>query len=332
MLCAYLIGSLDENGYLDESVQTIAAQLDCDFQDVIAALELLQSFEPAGVGAQNVAECLLLQLCRLPDTHLAQGIVRKHLKNLGLERYSSIAKAEQVSVDEVRVACSVIRGLSPYPGSAFSSGRKTEYVFPELAVTEKNGMLTLQELRGTSPVVRVSAYYQRLMDTSVETEVIEYLKKKYSQATELVRSIEQRRATLRACAEQIVEIQQAFFRSGEALQPMTQEQIASRLGIHKSTVSRAIREKYIKCDHGTFLISSLFSRAIKGKAGGISPDKAKRGIMELVRSEDPAHPLSDQKLTEELVRQGIPVSRRTVAKYRDELHILSSVYRKKNEK
>lgn len=332
VLCAYLIGSLDENGYLDETVQTIAVQLGKESGEVVAALELLRSFEPAGVGAADLAECLLLQLQRIPRSGLAQNIVRKHLRDLGRERISRIAKEEHAAIAEVREACKLIRTLTPYPGRLFAGQQEASYVLPDLVLKEESGKMRLMDTDAGYPIVRISVYYTELLSKSEDSEVVEYLQKKLAQAAELVRSIEQRKTTLHNCAEEMIAIQEAFFCRREALVPMTLEDVASRVGVHKSTVSRAVRGKYIQCSHGVYALSDLFSRAIvREGAEGLSPDRARRAIRALIQKEDPAHPLSDQKLTERLAGQGIMVSRRTVAKYRDEMRLPPASGRKRME-
>lgn len=330
-----ILESLDGSGYLQESVEELAKSFHVEQTCMEEALKVIQSLEPAGVGASCLEECLCLQLARQEDVPLAKQIASGHLDALSRGKYSQIAKALSADLKDVWDACDRIRSLNPKPGSGFSDSMVLNYITPDLFINVLPDRLELVVNEQDFRNVRISGYYSHLMQETQDEEVKTYLTEKMCQARELMRSIAQRRETLVRCAECILEVQEPFFRQGAGhLIPMGLRDVAVKLGVHESTVSRAIRNKYIQCNHGIFPMSDFFSRGL-GRAAPqdtpLSADKAKALLKQLVQEEDKCSPLSDQKLCAMLSAQKCPISRRTVAKYRDELGIPSAAARKAYE-
>lgn len=335
--CAkFLIGCLAQNGWLDEPLPTLSRESGYTLEQLEAALTVVQTLEPAGVGARDLAECLPLQLLRqTPLDELAVRVVNNHLDSLAKDRYGLIAQELSSSQKEVRRACEVIRSLDPRPGSHFAALEIPTYVRPDMVVVKTNGDFELLANDALFPTLCISSYYTTLLKESEQDEVREYLAEKVRQAKWTVQAIEQRRTTLTACTQCIVEMQKDFFRYGPGhLKPLSLANIAERVGVHESTVSRTIKGKYLQCSAGVYPLSFFFSRRLgtTGEDGGASsPDAAKALLKKMVAEEDKRKPLSDQKLCECMAAQGCILSRRTVAKYRDELNIPSTAGRRKYE-
>lgn len=332
---SYLVESLNGNGYLDEPLSDLAQELGASEDLMEQALAIVQSLEPAGVAARNLSECLCLQLRRhRQDTALAQKIAANWLDALSKSRYNFIAKELGTAPEEVRAACDLIRTLNPKPGTGFSARENLTYINPDIFVVSFHDHFELLTNDYFFPKLQLSGYYKDLMEETEDQEVKDYLTDKIRQAKWVVRSIEQRRSTLMSCAECILDTQEAFFRKGPGhLVPMGLADVAAKLGVHEATVSRAIKDKYIQCSQGVYPLSYFFSRSL-GAAQGDSratPDAAKALLKKLVAGEDKKKPLSDQKLCVMMAEQGCQLSRRTVAKYRDELGIPSTTGRKEYE-
>lgn len=291
-------------------------------------MELLKTLEPAGVGAAELSECLALQLERIGETGPALTIVRDHLEALARRHDRTIAAKLEISPAQVEEARRVIRELDPRPGSVFQRTEQVFYIQPDLVVEEQDGRLLVKSARGERPSFRVSRYYQKLLEQTEDKEVREYLVDKLRQAENVLWAAEQRGSTLLRCAQVIVERQSGFFCSGpEALRPLRMGEVAQELGLHESTVSRAVREKYLQCPQGLYPLSWFFSRSA-GAGESLSGTAARKLLLRLIDGENKGRPLSDQQLSEEMAREGCPISRRTVAKYREELGIPSASGRK----
>ena len=331
----FLIGRLDDNGFLEESIASLAALSGIDLAVMTRALIELQAAEPVGVGAQTLTECLKLQLLRMSGDHrLAIRIVEGHLDDLARRRYNVIAKDLGASRQEVEAACALIRGLDPKPASGFSGQEDPVYITPDVIVNALPGGFEVVVNDYTMPKLKISPYYAELMRTSDDKEVRGYLSEKAAQARWVMRAIDQRHSTLLRCAQQIVERQEGFFRSGAAhLAPLTMGEVAQAMSVHESTVSRAVRDKYLQCGWGTYPMSYFFCRDLGGQAmeDGVSPNAAKALLKKLIDGEDKAHPLSDQKLCQRMGEQGCPIARRTVAKYREELGLPGAAGRRERE-
>ena len=336
----FLVESLNQNGWLDESVEDLAEELGKPVEEVEKALAAVQSLEPAGVGARNLSECLVLQLQRRhEDSELAIRIARDYLDPLSKSRYGLIAKSLGVCQEEVRTACDLIRTLNPRPGGGFAARENLVYINPDLFVVNFPDHFELLTNDYFFPDLNISGYYCRMLKSTEDNEVKDYLMGKVRQAKWVVHSIEPRRSTLLRCAECILELQEEFFRRGPGhLKPMCLADIAQKVGVHESTVSRTVRDKYLQCASGVYPLSYFFSRSLGAPAArpgteenASSPDFAKALLKKLICGEDKRKPLSDQKLCERMAREGCELSRRTVAKYRDELGIPSTTGRKQYE-
>ena len=336
----FLVESLNQNGWLDESVEDLAEELGKPVEEVEKALAAVQSLEPAGVGARNLSECLVLQLQRRhEDSELAIRIARDYLDPLSKSRYGLIAKSLGVCQEEVRTACDLIRTLNPRPGGGFAARENLVYINPDLFVVNFPDHFELLTNDYFFPDLNISGYYCRMLKSTEDNEVKDYLMGKVRQAKWVVHSIKQRRSTLLRCAECILELQEEFFRRGPGhLKPMCLADIAQKVGVHESTVSRTVRDKYLQCASGVYPLSYFFSRSLGAPAArpgteenASSPDFAKALLKKLIGGEDKHKPLSDQKLCERMAREGCELSRRTVAKYRDELGIPSTTGRKQYE-
>ena len=330
----FLVESLNQNGWLDEPLEDLAADCGCSLAVMEQALAAVQSLEPAGVGARTLSECLKLQLVRrAPVDELAVRIVENYLDALSKSRYGLIARELKVTAEEVRASCDRIRALNPRPGTGFAARENLTYINPDIIVVSFPDHFELLSNDYYFPTLHISGYYTRLMKESDDGQVRDYLTDKMRQAKWMVKAIEQRRSTLMACAECILELQEAFFHKGPGhLVPLSLADVAGRIGVHESTVSRAVKDKYIQCSMGVYPLSYFFSRSLGASGAGgeeaASPDAAKALLKKLIAGEDKKKPLSDQKLCELMAAQGCTLSRRTVAKYRDELHIPSTAGRK----
>lgn len=322
----YVIESLNSSGYLEEPARDVACHLGVDGALAAEAVSLVQALEPAGVAAANLAECLQLQLARRGETGLPFVIAGQYLEEVGKGHYMLIARETGATREEVAKACDALRSLNPRPGSGFSSRDHLSYITPDLVVVNFQDHFELLANDYFFPTLRVSSYYHDLMKTTSDEQVKDYLTGKLRQARWVVRSVEQRRSTLISCAECLLDLQEDFFRHGPGhLRPMSLSDIAGRLGVHESTVSRAVKDKYLQCAHGVFPLGYFFTRALGKsdgeKSGAVSPDNAKAELKKLIDGENTKKPLSDQKLSELLAAKGVELSRRTVAKYREELGI-----------
>lgn len=327
----YLVGCIDDNGYLTCTVEDVAMVLNLPADMVENLLQVIQGFDPAGVGARNLQECLRIQLQqRGVCDPLIEKMVDEYLEAAASGRYAWIAGRTGVSVEEVRKAMQLIRTLNPKPGSAISSAAPCSYVVPDITVRNIDGEYLILINDTQVPGLRVNPYYKR-MARDADGDARKFIEGRIGSALWLIRSIEQRRQTLHKVMQTIIELQPDFFAIGSRhLLPMTMKQVADRVGVHESTVSRATANKYVATAHGLFSLRSFFSAGVSAMDGStMSATRVKREMRELVASEDPIRPLSDQALTELLAKRGIAVSRRTVAKYREELEILPSCRRKK---
>lgn len=332
----FLVGSLDESGYLRESDELVAGLLQVSEPTVQQAREALQQCEPTGIGARDLRECLLLQVSLLPETYRDLGglLIQNHLEEIASGKLSGLAKRLKVSVEDVQATVDAIKRLNPRPGLHLQINQ-TEYVVPDVVVQQVEGEWLVVTNESALAQVRLNREYSAMLPGS-KTPLrhpgahSDYLASKFQSAKWLMRCLEQRRLTLHRVAEAIVSTQTGFFDHGpQALKPLTLHQIAEELGIHESTVSRAVRGKYMQTPRGVVELKYFFSAEVAGNTGARSATSAKYLIQKLVREEDPGRPLSDEALVASLTEQGVRISRRTVAKYREELRILPSWRRKR---
>lgn len=321
-LCLYIAGLLDRDGYLrPPEREALYQDLALPAARIDQAVARLQSLEPAGLAARDVRECLLLQLERLPGPQeTAKEIVRSCLPELAQKRFAVIARKLRRPAGEVRRAAEQIMALDPRPGSGFSSSASVPYILPDIVVSQKNGRLTVTVNDRLIGRLQINREYAGLLEETDCPETRSYLREKLTQANWLLSCLDQRRSTLERCVRHIVALQPEFFlgRSGR-LRPMTLADVARLAEVHESTVCRAVKGKYLVCDGGTFPLSYFFSNAVGGEA---SSQSVKSTIQILIRQEDKRAPLSDQQIQSLLEdRQGVSISRRTVAKYRTALRI-----------
>ncbi len=326
-----LIGNTDENGFLQTKIEDLCFDLGIPLPELEAAKALITSFDPVGVGAEDLRECLLIQLDRLGKRHsLEYRIVENHLDDLAKKRYPLIAKKVSVSPEQITRAAEFIATLDPKPGSRFSSGTNT-YVTPDVIVERIGGEWVVSLVNDQVPRLRISNSYKDLMGQAASgRDVRSYIRDKIRAGKFLIRSIHQRQQTIEMIAKQIVERQSDFLEKGSAhLHPMTMSQVADVVGVHETTVSRAVSGKYIATPNGVFEMKYFFTTGYQTESGeSLSNTSVKRALRELVDAEDSKKPLSDQAIVAALKEQGISIARRTVAKYRDELNILPSHMRK----
>ncbi|MBE6990088.1 MAG: RNA polymerase factor sigma-54 [Ruminococcaceae bacterium] len=327
-LCGYLAEQLQESGYLAEEDLEETVRMGVPEELCRQAVSVLQSLDPAGVAASDLRTCLLLQLDRLPGQHpVERAIATDCMELLAKHRYAAIARTLGVSQKTVQEAERTLKGLDPRPGAAWVRDEVTEYICPDLVIEQRPEGLALWLDERYLPRVSVSDYYTRLWRETEDPETKAYLKKKIGQANWVIDCLNRRQETLRACGEVILEFQQAYF-SGhtDRLRPMTLEDAAAQMGVHPSTVSRCIRDKYLQSPRGLVPLRSLFSQAVGGQ--DVSAQAIRTEIARLIRAEDGAHPFSDQQLCRMLQEKGITVARRTVAKYREMLGIPPSSRRR----
>lgn len=327
----WIIGELDERGYFLGSFEEGAELLAETPERIEETLKIVQTFEPVGIGARDLRECLLLQIeDSHPDSESLRILVGEHLLLLEKNQIPRIASVMDISVEEVKRLAGVVGTLEPRPGRKFSA-ENPHYIVPDATVSVVDGVLVVTVSYERVPQLRISPYYRKLLtNKSTPKNVKEYVREKYRAAQALLQNIEQRKSTIQTVIEAIFDIQKDFTEKGDAaLRPLTLQQIADRVGMHEATISRTTRGKYVDTPQGLYELKHFFSSSIETDNGG--PESArsvKSMILDLVRNEDKSRPLSDQKLADLLTSRGMNIARRTVSKYRESLGILSSQLRR----
>jgi RNA polymerase sigma-54 factor len=326
-----LIGNIDDYGYLMASVEELAASTNLLVEKITEVLKVVQGFEPVGVGARDLQECLLLQLERAgqKDT-LDYRIVRDFMDALGKRRIPEIARGTGLSLDDVQEALARIGRLEPRPGRSFLTVVE-QYVAPEVFVQRSGDDFVVTTNDEQIPHLRISNVYKDLMATGADNaEVKNYIREKIRAGKFLIKSLQQRQQTIANIGREIVKRQHEFMDKGSAhLRPMTMAQVAEVVGVHETTVSRAVSGKYIETPQGVFEMKYFFTAGLQTASGSdISNTTVKEMIAEIFKNENTTRPLSDQEVVKMLTEKGINIARRTVAKYRDELGILPSNLRK----
>jgi len=329
----YVIESLDENGYMTSSEEEIAEALNTNVENVSKVLNLIRTFDPVGVGARNLSQCLLIQLAHKNMlTDEIKEIVTNHLGDLANNRLAAIAKSLGISVQRVQELGDIIKTLEPKPGRQFSSQAETRYIVPDVLVEKIAGEYIVTMNDSSVPRLMVSSYYSNVLRESKNDEKLhDYLSERLNSALWLINSIEQRKQTIINVVKSIIKFQRGYFDNGDKyLKTLTLKQVAEDVGIHESTVSRSINGKYMQCPRGVFELKFFFSAGVSDWQGeGISSNSIKTHLKEIIDGEDHKSPYSDQDLVSILKERGIDLSRRTVAKYRDEMGVLSSSRRKR---
>jgi RNA polymerase sigma-54 factor len=329
----YLIGNLDENGYLQVTLDEVAKEIRAPLEKVDQALALIQTFDPSGIAARDLRECLLLQLARLGQREsLAAKVVTLFLNELETRKWNAIADKLNLPLDTVKNAIQEIEKLDPKPGRSFCV-EEPQYITPDLFIYRVEGDFIVSLNDEGLPRLRVSPYYRRIVSEkrwdSAETR--NYIAEKMRQAIWLIRSIEQRQRTLRKVGESLVKFQKGFLEDGIGLlRPLTLKEVAEDISMHESTVSRVTTNKYVYTPQGIFELKYFFHRGLSSHDGGIvSTVNVKEQLRRIISEEGGDKPVSDQRLAEALGTKGIHISRRTIAKYRAQLKIPSSSRRKK---
>lgn len=331
-ISVFLIGLLDHHGYLVESNEELAVLCNISISDVKNAVSLIQELDPPGIGARDLRECLQLQVKFAPTSYhdLLGKIIQDHLEDVATGRMATICRTLKTSPCELQEAIDILKQLNPRPSLMFSDGTQPQYVVPELLVRQIGDTYLVTSNEKSRFRVFVHPRYERLLASVQDAETEHFIRTQVQVASWLNVCLEQRQTTLQRVATCIVEIQKSFFKQGpSALKPMTLRQIANQVGLHESTISRAVRGKYMDTPRGVIELKYFFTSEISGEDGTVSAQSAKYWIRQFIVQENPIHPLSDEALVKQMKTQGIHVSRRTVAKYREELHIPASGRRRR---
>jgi RNA polymerase sigma-54 factor len=326
-----IIGNLNDDGYLTATLEEIASTGGHKLEDVEAALKLIQEFDPLGVAARDVRECLLIQLRALaPENSLAQQIVSDHLKQLQNKQYREIARALDRPVKAVERCVELIRKLDPRPGQRYNA-TQPRLIEPDVAIVKTGDGYQVMVNEDGLPQLRLSHHYRRLLgESTTSREVRNYVKERFTSAIQLIKNIEQRKQTIVRVCEAIIRRQKDFLDKGiDYLRPMMIKEVAEEVGVHPSTVSRAVANKYAHTPQGVYELRYFFSEAVQGPSGSAtSLINLKRLVKKLIEEENPAQPLTDEQITLRLRELGYNVTRRTVAKYREDMRIPSTHQRR----
>jgi RNA polymerase sigma-54 factor len=326
-----VIGNIDDQGYLRATTGEIASQAGCREEEAEKVIEIVQGFDPAGAGARSLSECLFIQLRRSGRQYsLESRIVQHYLEELSRRKLPEIAKLCHVSLGDVQNAAEAIASLEPRPGRPFSS-EEEQTILPDVIVERDGDDYTVSLNDEEIPSLRIGDRYKDMLSQSAaDREVRDYLREKIRGGRFFIRCVQQRQHTLLNIAREIVARQRDFFDLGPAnLRPMTMSNVAQAVGVHETTVSRAVSGKYLASPRGLFELKYFFTSGYTTSDGeSVSNESVRQAIAEIVRAEDARHPLSDQDIVAMLSERGLPIARRTVAKYRDQLGILPSHLRK----
>lgn len=326
----FLIGNLNEQGYLEIEANLVAQIFSIPLKQVEDIIKILQSFDPIGVGAKNLTDCLLIQLRARSDVkELVYVIVENHLSDIAEKHYRKLANLYDVTLQEVQTVADYIRTLNPRPVSQFHT-EMISYIIPDVVVEQIEGEYIIIVNDNFIPSLSINSYYKKMIQNKQSETTQPFLKDKFNEATLLLKGIDQRNLTLYKVTEAIIEQQPDFFKFGlKGLKPMRLKDISEKLNLHESTISRATSNKFIQTSHGIFKIKNFFTRGISRNSNQQVDTtlSIKEKIKKLILQENQKSPYSDQKITFLLEETGIKISRRTVAKYREELGIPGSTKR-----
>ncbi len=331
-IAEYVIGNLDNDGYLRVTVPELSEMTGRTEEQVAEALKLVQSFDPPGVAASDLKECLILQAEQIDaDNQLVVDIIQDHLPLLQKRDYAAISRKLGVTVDDVAMAAKVIENLEPKPGRSFG-GEDPVYIVPDIYVVRdgKDFVIVLND--DGLPRLKVSPFYRRMLKErqQLSSQTVEYVESKFKSALWLIRSIEQRQKTIYRTMESILKFQREFFEKGPShLKPMVLRDVAEDIEMHESTISRVTTNKYVHTPHGILELKYFFCSGLRCAEGSVSSISVQERIRKIIMEEDHQRPYSDQKIVEILKSQGIAIARRTVTKYRIEQNILSTTERKR---
>jgi RNA polymerase sigma-54 factor len=324
-----IIGNLDEDGYLRAELAEIAQRCETTVEEVEKVLALVQAFDPPGVAARSIQECLLIQLRVDPNPDpVSVEIVQEHFDELSRRRYPDIARALKLPLDRVMESVEEIMGLEPKPGRRFG-GADSRYIVPDVVVHKMGGEYVVVLNEDGIPRLRVNSLYRSLLRSSGD-DARAYVEQKLRSAVWLIKSVDQRQRTLRKVTQSIVKFQRDFLDKGlPCLRPLSLRDVGEDIGMHESTISRVTTNKYVETPQGLFELKFFFHSGIaSGDGEMVSSVSVKKMIQDLLANEDPAKPLSDQEVAQILKGKGLTIARRTVAKYREELGILPSHQRR----
>jgi len=334
-LAEYIIYNLDDNGYLKFSLHEVIRDSggEATQEEAEEALRLVQKLDPPGVGARDLRECLLLQLTpETPSHDVLRTLIGHHLDDLQHNRLPAIEKKTGFPLETIKEALEHLRRLNPKPGASFATDSGTQYVVPDLIVElNDDGSYNVRLVDDHTPHLSISRYYQKqLRNKQTDPAAREFIQKRIQSARWLIESIEQRRNTLLKVARAIIDHQKEFLDKGpEFIEPLKMQQIADRVGVHVTTVSRAVDDKWVQTPRGIFPLKRFFGGGTMTADGEeIAWDTIKQKLLEIIAKEDKQNPLSDEEIVDEMGRQGLKVARRTVTKYRQALNIPSSRQRK----
>lgn len=331
----YMIENLDGKGYLEISLGDICCELKISEEVGQRALDVLQDLEPSGIGARNLKECLKIQLIRQGKlTEELEKVIDDYLELIAENKFCKLGKLLKIDPKEAQNLGDVIKGLEPKPARGFYTGEEVNFIIPDATIRKIDGEYYVIMNDGVIPRLSISPIYKKILNDNSDKKMENYVKEKLNSAMFLIKSIEQRKSTLLKILEKIIEKQHNYFEIGsDHLKPMTLKEIADEIGIHESTVSRAIKDKYILTNYGTVKIKELFTNGLTKNSYEECIDIAviniKNKIKEIIENEDKKNPFSDQKICNILNDSNLNISRRTVTKYREELEIRSSSKRKR---
>ena len=333
-IALHILGNLNRDGYLCSTYEEICDAVNCTEDSISRVMELIRSFDPPGIAARDLKECLLIQLdAKGLAESLEARIVSEHLDKLERHKYDQIAKAEKIALENVYKAVSNIQNLEPRPGRPFAD-ETIRYIVPDIYVYKIDGEWVINLNEEGLPKLRISPYYTELLKKNDNSEAApdkNYLNDRVKAASWLIRSMHQRQQTIYRVTESIVKFQKEFLEHGvQKLKPLVLKDVADDIGMHESTVSRVTNNKYVHTPQGVFELKYFFTTAIKTLEGDISSSSIKETIKNLINSEPADSPISDQQIVDILKQGNIEIARRTVAKYREGLGILSSSKRKKH--
>lgn len=331
-ICKYIIDSLDEDGYLRINDKEIYDALRVDASLFRRCLDIVQQLDPPGIGARNISECLILQLERRGiSNNIVENIIMNDLELIGRNKLKDIAKKYKISIEKCKEAIEIIRHLDPKPGRACSND-KCVYVQPDVIVDKIDGKYIVHTNEKDVYNIKINDFYRNMMtDKESDKEAKEFIKERLNSAATLIKNIESRKSTILRIAEAIIEEQQEFIQKGEKyIKPMKMKDIADKLEIHESTVSRGVNGKYMLTPFGLYEFKFFFNAALgtDNSSEGASSAGIKRDIKDIIDGENKKKPLSDDAISKMLKEKGVSVARRTVAKYREEMGIPSSSRRK----
>ncbi len=329
-----IIGSLDDDGFFVSDCTEIGIITGVRGETVEVALRVVQQLDPPGVAARDVREALRIQAAYLGfESPLLLAVIDKHLDDIAVNHFRKVARAERVDEDDVRAAVEQLRQLNPRPAGSFSPGHAPAYVLPDVTLRRFGDEWLVVSNNEAVPALRVNPRYPALLrsGSKADEEPRKYLKAKIRSAASFMKNVDRRRDTVSRIAEIILEVQDEFFRDGKGdLRPLRLEDVAMEIGVHLSTVSRGVTGKYMATPYGLFELKHFFSGGYRTSSGmDVAATTVKQRIKDLLADEAPQKPLSDQKLAEALAEEGVPVARRTVAKYREEMGIEPSWARKR---